>query len=364
MGALEHKVPQAEKHRSVPGYKTSSSPSKHHRKVITNPEKKGFNSQSKRFQYNQVRAPKPGQHQGMELADAVFYQLLWKTAAILIASSSKLDRSCFPQHNPLVHGAQRGEPQAHGRAHLFRYMCFQPKQDFSKGNSSMFQQPIAGKTEEIPTPAPDQYSKQQRFWQTVFMSKTTKGLNLEEFGKWPSPCHYNINDSLLKVSPKGITSCFESKTSGLTRMYRFIPEPATYQPHKPTKEAKKTPFRQKFCLTPSAPTIPPCKDPPSPGPGQWDLVDDKGSPEQDCSCAAFVSNTGRRTERRSQEGFPGPGFSFWCISVIVGAHSPRALGKCPFICSRKRLPALGQQHRGTGAGFLRQDFPRALRSSR
>lgn len=61
-------------------------------------------------------AAKPGQHQGMELADAVFYQLLWKSAAILIASSSKLDQSCFPQHNPLVRGAQGGEPQARGRA--------------------------------------------------------------------------------------------------------------------------------------------------------------------------------------------------------------------------------------------------------
>lgn len=51
----------------------------------------------------------------MELADAVFYQLLWKPAAILIASSSKWDQSRFPQHNPLVHGAQGGEPQARGR---------------------------------------------------------------------------------------------------------------------------------------------------------------------------------------------------------------------------------------------------------
>lgn len=60
-------------------------------------------------------AAKPGQHQRMELADAVFYQLLWKPAAILIASSGKWDQSCFPQHNPLVHGAQGGEPQARGR---------------------------------------------------------------------------------------------------------------------------------------------------------------------------------------------------------------------------------------------------------
>ncbi|XP_009875611.1 PREDICTED: O(6)-methylguanine-induced apoptosis 2, partial [Apaloderma vittatum] len=53
--------------------------------------------------------------------------------------------------------------------------------------------------------------------------------------------HYDINDSLITVSPKGITSCFRSKTSCPTRMYRFAPEPATCQPHKPATEAKKTP---------------------------------------------------------------------------------------------------------------------------
>ncbi|PKU30718.1 hypothetical protein llap_18978 [Limosa lapponica baueri] len=58
------------------------------------------------------------------------------------------------------------------------------------------------------------------------------------------PGHYNINNSLIKVSPKGITSCFKSETSRLTRMERFTPEPATCWPQKPTKGAKKTPFRE------------------------------------------------------------------------------------------------------------------------
>ncbi|XP_054079985.1 O(6)-methylguanine-induced apoptosis 2 isoform X2 [Rissa tridactyla] len=61
----------------------------------------------------------------------------------------------------------------------------------------------------------------------------------------PINSHYNISDSLIAVSPKGITSCFKSKTSHLTWMDRFTPEPATCQPHKPTKGAKKTPFRKK-----------------------------------------------------------------------------------------------------------------------
>uniref|UniRef100_A0A8C4TMV1 Uncharacterized protein n=1 Tax=Falco tinnunculus TaxID=100819 RepID=A0A8C4TMV1_FALTI len=71
-----------------------------------------------------------------------------------------------------------------------------------------------------------------------------------------------------------------------------------------------SPDRQKFSLTFLAPAIPPCKDPPSPG--QYDLVDYKGSPKPDCSSAVFTSNTGRWTERPSRAGFPGPGRSKNC----------------------------------------------------
>ncbi|KAM9605957.1 LOW QUALITY PROTEIN: O(6)-methylguanine-induced apoptosis 2 [Morphnus guianensis] len=263
--------------------------------------------------------------------------------------------------------------------------------------------------------------------QTVFMSKTTRGLNLEKFGKRPSPCtralnweerccwcHYDINDSLIKVSPKGITSCFKSKTSCLTRIQQSDPTASHYTtwsngasychgftgtgsevevlqctalkgsrlkgmkgnsllpnpppPCCPYEKANKSayqqivqvnllspcsdvawpkikinnkfltmeknenmrkptalltqqvylyyisqqlylitgvfpisvgqvpqisfsPDRQEFCLTLSDPAIPPCKDPPLPGPGQYNPVDYKGSPKQDCSKqTAFVSN--------------------------------------------------------------------------
>ncbi|XP_075029973.1 O(6)-methylguanine-induced apoptosis 2 [Calonectris borealis] len=283
------------------GFKICFSPYKQHRKVISNSEKKGFNSQSKRFQYNQNENPGPG-----------FYSVTHLSAEINSTSLSKKGTGYFPS---LVPRTACEKISNYPAANAYKILpCFQSKQDFSKGNSSMFQQPIARKIEKIPTPAPNQYYV-RRF------GREDKGGH----------SHYNINDSLIKVSPKGITSCFKSKISRLARMDRFTPEPATYQPHKPTKEAKKTPFRQKFCLTLSAPAIPPCKDPPSPGPGQYDLVDYKGCPKQDCSSAVFVSNTGRWTGSGSQEGFPGP-----------GTYSPRALGKCSFICSRGRkwLPAL------------------------
>lgn len=49
-----------------------------------------------------------------------FYHLLWKPAAHLIDGSSKLNQTCFPQHNHLLHGAQFGEPQVCGRKMRYR----------------------------------------------------------------------------------------------------------------------------------------------------------------------------------------------------------------------------------------------------
>nr|XP_013808782.1 PREDICTED: O(6)-methylguanine-induced apoptosis 2 [Apteryx mantelli mantelli] len=293
------------------GFKVSSGPYKYHTKVVLNSEKKGFNSQSKRFQYNRNETPGPG-----------FYNVTRQSAESNSTSLSQKGTGYFPS---LVACIACSKIANYPAANAYRIpSCFQSKQDFSTGNSSMFQQPIARKIEKIPMPAPGQYHTSMDFCKQsnnvsahgVFVSKTTRGLNLEKIGKWRSPCHYNINDSPIKLSPKSITSCFKSKASRLTNMDRFITEPTTSQPHKPTKEAKKTPFRQKFCLTFSAPAIPPCKDPPPPGPGQYDLVDYKGSPKQDCSSAVFVSNTGRRTGRGAQEGFPGPGKNENCSSLL------------------------------------------------
>ncbi|XP_052667679.1 O(6)-methylguanine-induced apoptosis 2 [Harpia harpyja] len=252
-------------------------------------EKRGFNSQSKRFQYNQNETPGPG-----------FYSVTHQSAEINSTSLSKKGTAYFPS---LVPRTACKKISNYPAANAYKILsCFQPKQDFSKENPSMFQHPIASMSALQPFPSelsPFKLHFNARYihfvtsmdfckqsnnvsGQTVFMSKTTRGLNLEKFGKRPSPCHYDINDSLIKVSPKGITSCFKSKTSRLTRMYGFTPEPAT-----------------EFCLTLSDPAIPPCKDPPSPGPGQYNPVDYKGSPKQDCSKqTAFVSNTGRWTERR------------------------------------------------------------------
>ncbi|XP_010080598.1 PREDICTED: O(6)-methylguanine-induced apoptosis 2, partial [Pterocles gutturalis] len=313
-------------------FKISSSP---YRKVISNSEKKGFNSQSKRFQYNQNETPGPG-----------LYNVIHQSPEINSTSLSTKGTGYFPSLVPRTAFRKMSNYPAPNAYKI--PSCFQSKQDFSQGNSSMFQQPIARKMEKMPTPAPNQYYTSLDFCkqsnnisgQAVFLSKTTRGFHFKKFGKWPSPY---INDSLTKTSPRVITSFFKSKTSHLTVMDRFTPEPAIYQPRKPTTAAKKNPFsdiawpkikidnkfltveknenlrkavaaltqqvylyyisQQLYLMTGASP---PCKDPPSPGPGQYELVDYKGSPKQDCSSAVFISNTGRWPVRRSQEGFPGP----------------------------------------------------------
>ncbi|XP_010574647.1 PREDICTED: O(6)-methylguanine-induced apoptosis 2 [Haliaeetus leucocephalus] len=289
-----------------------------------------------------------------EIQGPGFYSVTHQSAEINGTSLSKKGTAYFPSLVPCTTCKKISNYPA---ANAYKILsCFQPKQDFSKENPSMFQHPIARSIEKIPTPAhnqcyvsrfaredkdgggsqlmynvcevmfdvpedtrtscnlpglgaalrvaataqtfaPDLYgflqAKQLRFWPDSVYVPNHKRI---KFGKiWKTAFsmykslelggktllvilvliiqgHYDINDSLIKVSPKGITSCFKSKTSRLTRM-------------------------QEFCLTLSAPAIPPCKDPPSPGPRQYNPVDYKGSPKQDCSRqTAFVSNTGQWTE--------------------------------------------------------------------
>ncbi|XP_074904752.1 O(6)-methylguanine-induced apoptosis 2 [Buteo buteo] len=166
-----------------------------------------------------------------------FYSVTHQSAEINGTSLSKKGTAYFPALVPCTACKKISNYPA---ANAYKILsCFQPKQDFSKEN----------------------------------------------------PSHYDINNSLIKVSPKGITSCFKSKTSRLTRMFTGTGSEVEVLQCAALKGSE-------FCLTLSAPAIPPCKDPPSPGPGQYNPVDYKGSPKQDCSKqTAFVSTTGRWTER-------------------------------------------------------------------
>ncbi|XP_053867872.1 O(6)-methylguanine-induced apoptosis 2 [Malaclemys terrapin pileata] len=308
------------------GYKVSSIPYKYQTRMIPNSEKKGFNSQAKRFQYNQNEIPGPG-----------FYNVVHQSAEINSTSLSKKGTGYFPSMDArLPHNRKPSYPAANA---YNLSLAFQSKQDFSTGNSSMFQQPIAKRRAQTSTPAPNQYNACLDFCKqsnnvcarAVFLSKTTRGLSTDKTEKWPSPCHYRINESLVKKSPRILVSCFRSNTHRETKVNTVSPGPAAYQLSKPPKAAKKTPSTRKQNLNFSAPAIPPAKNPPLPGPGQYEIVDYQGPPKHYISSAVFVSNTGRWRGDTSQQGIPGP-----------GTYLPEVPGKQSFIYNidNKWIPVL------------------------
>ncbi|XP_014461239.1 O(6)-methylguanine-induced apoptosis 2 [Alligator mississippiensis] len=308
------------------GYTGPTVPYKHNARVIPNSEKKGFNSQAKRFQYNKDESPGPG-----------FYSVIHRSPEFNSTSLSKKGTGYFPSGDTRI---ARNQIPSYPAANAYSIAsCFQSKRDFGTGNSSMFQQPIARKLKKMPTPAPNQYNASTDFckqsnnvcaW-AAFVSKTARGLSSVTAEKWPSPCHYSINVSLTQRSPNNVMSCFKSKTPREVKVDSCGPGPAAYSLRDLPKVAKKTCGLCKYGLNFSAAAIPPPKDPPLPGPGQYDVVDYKDPPKQCISSAVFVSNTGRWAGDQSREGLPGPG-TYW-------PHVPE---KQSFLCNadKKWVPVL------------------------
>ncbi|XP_045338148.1 O(6)-methylguanine-induced apoptosis 2 isoform X3 [Leopardus geoffroyi] len=300
---------------------SSSIPFKNQTSTIPESEKKGFNSQAKRFYYK-------------------------KRARLdtIISKYPAANAYTIPSH-------------------------FVSKKDFSNSCSSMFQLPSFAKALKSETPAPNHYNasvsccKQRNnvCARAGFMSKTQRGFfTITDTG--PAPGHYNINESLVKQSPKVLTSCFKSKTGRGLKLTSTGPGPAYYNPNDHIKILKKAlfPFEgsqgllipqmvlelleltaRSVCLSPSEASpgysplqaglatgradlqktppkrrnpllnfsaqpspLPP--KPPLPGPGQYEIVDYEGPPRHFTSSASFASNTSRWTAAPSQPGLPGP----------------------------------------------------------
>ncbi|KAM6335138.1 LOW QUALITY PROTEIN: O(6)-methylguanine-induced apoptosis 2 [Alca torda] len=228
------------------GSRISSSPYKYHRKVISNSEKKGFNSQSK-FQYNQRE----------------FLSFSAQRVCIAAISDQQLTHKA-------TFSARVSSPRRLCKCNLYLPGSHKETQlqltsmDFCKQSNN-----VSG--------------------QTVFVSKTTRGLNSEKIGKWPSPYrslqhqqfpHRGVSQGdnlLLQVQdlPPNEDGQINSRACDLS---------AT----ETCQGSKENSFQAEILLD-SAPAAP-CKDPPSPR--QYDLVDYKGSPKQDCSRAGLVPNTG------------------------------------------------------------------------
>nr|XP_025868250.1 O(6)-methylguanine-induced apoptosis 2 isoform X3 [Vulpes vulpes] len=163
-----------------------------------------------------------------------------------------------------------------------------------------------------------------------FVSKTQRGFfTIPETG--PAPGHYNINESLVKQSPKVLMSCFKSKTERGSQLTSTGPGPGYYNPSDHTKILKKTLILKNPILTFSAQPLPLPPKPPLPGPGQYEIVDYEGPPRHFISSASFVSNTGRWTAAPSQAGLPGP-----------ATYRPEFPGKQSFLYNedKKWIPVL------------------------
>ncbi|KAG8506711.1 O(6)-methylguanine-induced apoptosis 2, partial [Galemys pyrenaicus] len=192
--------------------------------------------------------------------------------------------------------------------------------------------------------------------------------------------HYNINDSLVKQSPKILMSCFKSKTDRGSKLISTGPGPAYYNPTAHIKIQRRTLFPHGLCLGPpkppspqqatvvtahlstlsfrrknpilnfSAQPLPLPPKPPLPGPGQYEIVDYEGPPKHFISSASFVSNTRRWTAAPDQPGLPGPArvsSAAWlsshrvCLSPIA-TYQPTFLGKQSFLYNEdnKWIPVL------------------------
>ncbi|EHB08883.1 hypothetical protein GW7_07482 [Heterocephalus glaber] len=211
---------------------------------------------------------------------------------------------------------------------------FASKKDFSNSCSSMFQLPICVKVLKSETPAPNHYNASTSCCQQQnnvsgragFMSETQRGL-FTAAAVGPALGHYDVNESLVKQSPKILMSCFKSKTDrGLK-----LPTgrgPGYYNPDDHTKVSKKsvipiTSLRQLAATFAVAVPVHPVdrvghgmqllllklsaqiwKLPQ--GPGQYETVNYAGPTKHFVSSSSFVSNTSWWIMVPSQPGLPGP----------------------------------------------------------
>ncbi|XP_045638242.1 O(6)-methylguanine-induced apoptosis 2 isoform X4 [Ursus americanus] len=253
-----------------------------------------------------------------------FYNVIHQSPVFNSASLSKKGTCTFPSMRSRLDTIISKYPAANAYTIPSRFVS---KKDFSNSCSSMFQLPSFAKVLKFETPAPNQYNASVSYCKqrnnvcarAGFMSKTPRGFfAVPETG--PAPGHYNINESLVKQSPKVSMSCFKSKTGRGLQLPSTGPGPGYYNPNDHTKILKKALIPKNPILNFSAQPLPLPPKPPLPGPGQYEIVDYAGPPRHFISSASFVSNTSRWTGAPSQPGLPGP-----------ATYSPEFPGKQSFL---------------------------------
>ncbi|XP_027697252.1 O(6)-methylguanine-induced apoptosis 2 isoform X3 [Vombatus ursinus] len=226
--------------------KPSSIPYKFRTIIIPDSERKGFNSQSKRFYCKLDENPGPG-----------FYNVIHQSPEFNSVSLSKKGTGAFPSVTTVL---------------------------LNKEENSWC--PLA---------------------RPGFLSKTPRGFTSTRQRLVPSPGHYQINETLVKEAPKLVGCGFKSRTLREMKITSVVPGPGTYNPNILIKAPpKKNITRKKYTLTFSAFPLPPLPKPPVPGPGQYDIVNYEGPSKHYISSATFVSSTSRWPINANQDGLPGP----------------------------------------------------------
>lgn len=301
----------------------SSIPTKYQTIIISNEEKKGFSSQSKRFQDHLNENPGPGSYISHAPAEGYSPSFSKRGTGSFASKAGRVPRS-FQRLSP--------GPDAYNLQTSLFY-----KHDFNRGESRMFRLPVAVKTEKPKNenPAPNLYDvsysavdkKSTVSAQSAFRSKTRRSASVSDSFKGPSPCHYNVSDVLLQKTPQVPYSCFKSTTSRIQPPVRNnIPGPGTYSPYQPPEPVKRTILPRRHYLGLSAPPLIPTKDPPYPGPGHYDIVNYNCPVKHLVSSAAFLSGTSRWIQDVKGQDIPGPGF-----------YEPMVLSKTSFLYNPAKM---------------------------
>ncbi|XP_062385501.1 O(6)-methylguanine-induced apoptosis 2 [Sardina pilchardus] len=303
---------------------TSSIPVKYQTVVISNEEKKGFCSKSKRFLLEDSlnENPGPGAYLSHMPAENNSPSFSKKGTGGFASKAHRVSRN--------VHRGIPGPNAYNLQSSLL------PKHTFLRGSTRNFRLPVAVKLDSMTerTPAPNQYNVSYGgvdksttiSAQSVFLSKTARNVVSLNGLKGPSPCHYNVNDTITQKDPKVPYSCFKSNIArNPIPLKSEGPGPGAYNPYQTPEMVKRTILPRRHYLGLSAPPLKPPENPPLPGPGQYDIVNYEGSPRHFMSTAAFVSGTSRWVQNPKGHDVPGPGF-----------YDPEIMSKRSFIYNHRK----------------------------
>uniref|UniRef100_A0A3Q0SD89 Sperm-tail PG-rich repeat containing 1 n=1 Tax=Amphilophus citrinellus TaxID=61819 RepID=A0A3Q0SD89_AMPCI len=267
--------------------------------VTTHQEKKGFSSQAKRFTSQVSLNENPGRYDCF--------------------SSNEVNSPSFSKKGTTgFFCASYGRPQrVNPGPNAYNLQSSFIKKYDNTGVSRVFRLPIAVQMDgpKHITPAPNQYDVYLAVYFVSFLLSVQVS------------CHYEVRSSLIQGGSKVVLSPFRSKTHRIPPLVDHrVPGPGAYSPYQAPAPVKKTMLLRRYYLAIAAPpqTVP--KDPPSPGPGQYDIGKCDWPSKQSVPTAAFASRTQRIPQNLRADEIPGPGF-----------YNPQLLSKQCFCYNDSRV---------------------------